>query len=61
MGRKMTSVFALGVALAAAATSANDEPLDIGSRLELFVDDYLIASPKGSGSGCASPGRPAPR
>ena len=33
--------------LAGAATSANDAPLNIGSRLELFVDDYLIASAQG--------------
>lgn len=44
-------VISLVFSLAAAAPSAEQpdslEPLDIGSRLELFVDDYLIESTNG--------------
>ncbi len=35
-------VLSLVVAGATAGPSRSDSPLDIGSRLELFVDDYLI-------------------
>ncbi len=40
------SVAFLILSLATAAPS-EEEPLDIGSRLELFVDDYLIESMEG--------------
>ena len=37
-------VFSLAAAAPSAEQPASQEPLDIGSRLELFVDDYLIES-----------------
>ena len=50
--RQIRSRKALGMQLAvaslcAAASLAAAEPLDIGSRLELFVDDYLIGELQG--------------
>ena len=37
------------ISISALANQASaDEPLDIGSRLELFVDDYLVAELKGA-------------
>ena len=57
-------VVSLAFSLAAAAPSAeppaSQEPLDIGSRLELFVDDYLIESMEGVEAKLHSP-RPAER
>ncbi len=40
-------VFTLAVAVAAAKQAESEEPLDIGSRLELFVDEYLIGRLEG--------------
>ena len=46
-----TALLVFSLLLSVAATSANPaettEPLDIGSRLELFVDDYLVESMEG--------------
>lgn len=49
MMRKALVVFSLLFSVAAASANPTEktETLDIGSRLELFVDDYLVESMEG--------------
>ena len=43
----LTLLPTLGLSLAGATEEEEEQPLEIGSRLELFVDDYLIESVEG--------------
>jgi len=46
-GALRRAIFFTAAAACTLTVTANDKPIDIGSRLELFVDDYLIASTSG--------------
>ena len=56
MMRKALLVFSLLLSVAAASANPPEttEALDIGSRLELFVDEYLIDRLEGPGSNSRS-------
>ena len=45
---RFSAIFLMTVVMISAATARADEPLDIGSRLEPFVDDYLIENCDGA-------------
>lgn len=48
MSRRVLPLFAVAWMACSAALAAPPEPIDVGSRLELFVDDYLVESMDGA-------------
>ena len=51
LSKRAVSLFSLLTLLAATSIQAENDPIDIGQNLELFLDYYLIAEMKGKRSG----------